>query len=238
MDCHETGRSFSTLMSNELFHNSAYGIDSKEQLLTAITDFLDESVVLPPGDWASEKLLSITEIQEMRRRKKERKEGLENVQSEKNMAKQEEAEKEKEAEENVYDPDDPMQRAPYLFGGMINDLKRRAPHFISDFKDGLNSKSLAAAAFIYFACLSGAIAFGGLMAEKTEGRIGIPETLIVSAVSGVLFALFAGMPLIITGKNTYHVPIYICFNQYQTYTLTNFFRTISKNKTASKFPKF
>jgi len=79
MDCHETGRSISTLMSNELFHNSAYGITDKEELLRAINEFLDESVVLPPGDWANEKLLSIQEIQEMRRRKKEHKEEAEQM---------------------------------------------------------------------------------------------------------------------------------------------------------------
>merc|ERR1719189_2915567 len=37
------------------------------------------------------------------------------------------------------------------------------------------------------------------MEEKTGGRIGITETLLVSSISGVLFSLFAGMPLIITG---------------------------------------
>ena len=73
------------------------------------------------------------------------------------------------------------------------------------FKDGLNAKALSSAAFIFFACLSGAIAFGGLMEEKTGGRIGITETLFVSSVSGVLFSLFAGMPLIITGKSNFYM---------------------------------
>ena len=109
-------------------------------------------------------------------------------------------EKKIEPETQPYDPNDPMQRAPYVFGGLINDLKRRFPHYLSDFKDGLNPQVLAAASFIYFACLSGAIAFGGLLGEKTEGYIGIPETLIISSVSGIIFSLFAGMPLIITGK--------------------------------------
>ncbi len=69
----------------------------------------------------------------------------------------------------------------------------------SDIKDGLNAQCVAATIFIYFACLSGAIAFGGITAEKTKNAIGIPETLVVSCVAGTLFHLFAGMPLIITG---------------------------------------
>ena len=82
---------------------------------------------------------------------------------------------------------------------MINDIKRRAPHYLSDFKDGIDPQVLAATMFIYFAALSGAIAFGGLLGEKTEKAIGITETLLISSISGIFFSLFAGMPLIITG---------------------------------------
>ena len=42
-------------------------------------------------------------------------------------------------------------------------------------------------------------AFGGILGETTSNRIGITETIIVSSVSGILWALFAGCPLIITG---------------------------------------
>ena len=108
---------------------------------------------------------------------------------------------EKEEKKDVpYDPNNPLMRAPYVFGGLINDLKRRAPHYLSDFKDGLDAQVLAAAIFIYFAALSGAIAFGGLLGEKTGGLIGISETMLFSSISGILFSLFAGMPIIITGK--------------------------------------
>ena len=37
---------------------------------------------------------------------------------------------------------------------------------------------------------------------ETEGQIGVPETMITSAISGLLYALFAGQPLIITGRKT------------------------------------
>ena len=52
MDCHEVGRAFSTLMSNKFFHDICYSFEAKEDLLIAINDFLDESIVLPPGDCA------------------------------------------------------------------------------------------------------------------------------------------------------------------------------------------
>jgi len=58
---------------------------------------------------------------------------------------------------------DPLQRTGRLFGGLINDAKRRFPHYLSDFKDALNAQCIATFFFIYFACLSPAITFGGLI---------------------------------------------------------------------------
>lgn len=59
--------------------------------------------------------------------------------------------------------DDPLRRTRRPWGGLINDLKRRYPHYLSDVLDGLNLQCIAAAIFMYFAALSGAITFGGLM---------------------------------------------------------------------------
>lgn len=56
----------------QTFHNVCYRIEERRQLLSAINDFLDDSVVLPPGDWDSKNLLSVSEIQEMRKRRKKK----------------------------------------------------------------------------------------------------------------------------------------------------------------------
>ena len=63
--------------------------------------------------------------------------------------------------------EDPLARTGYPFGGMVKDLKRRYRHYISDYTDGLNPQVLAAVIFIYFAALSPAITFGGLLGEHT-----------------------------------------------------------------------
>lgn len=68
----------------------------------------------------------------------------------------------------------------YALPGVIRDMKRRYPFYISDFKDALNGQCVAATIFMYFAALSSAITFGGLLAEKTNGQIGISETLVSS----------------------------------------------------------
>src|SRR5690606_28446848 len=47
-----------------------------------------------------------------------------------------------------------------LFGGIIDDIKRKAPFYKSDFTDGLHSNVAGTTLFLYFATLANAIAFG------------------------------------------------------------------------------
>lgn len=42
---------------------------------------------------------------------------------------------------------------------------------MSDFKDALSLQCLASILFLYCACMSPVITFGGLLGEATEGRI-------------------------------------------------------------------
>lgn len=46
---------------------------------------------------------------------------------------------------------------------MIRDIKRRYQYYKSDITDALNAQVLAAVIFIYFAALSPAVTFGGLL---------------------------------------------------------------------------
>ena len=81
------------------------------------------------------------------------------------------------------------------FGGIIADIKRRAKHYASDFKDGLHPKCLSSVLFLFFACMAPAVTFGGVMAEVTNGAIGPVEMILATAVGGIIYALFAGQPL-------------------------------------------
>lgn len=62
LDYHEIGRSISTLMSNTSFHKVAYKANERRELLSAINEFLDDSIVLPPGDWERQALLPFDEL--------------------------------------------------------------------------------------------------------------------------------------------------------------------------------
>jgi hypothetical protein len=86
-----------------------------------------------------------------------------------------------------------------LFGGITDDIRRKAPSYVSDFRDGLHSKVAGTTLFLFFAALANAIAFGALTGLLTGNEIGIIEMMVVTAVGGILFALFAGQPLTILG---------------------------------------
>ncbi|KAM8730861.1 anion exchange protein 2b isoform 1-T1 [Acanthopagrus schlegelii] len=194
MDYHQIGRSISTLMSDKQFHEAAYLADDRQDLLNAINSFLDCSIVLPPSEMGGDELLrSVARFQREMLRKRE-------AQEVKLLAKEPKSLEEKEA---LLTPlkksDDPLRRTGRPFGGLIRDVQRRYPKYLSDFKDALNSQCMAAVIFIYFAALSPAITFGGLLGEKTEGLIGVSELIVSTAVQGVIFCLLGAQPLLVVG---------------------------------------
>jgi len=199
----EIGRSMAALMANLDFAKTVFTMVDKTEMFEAIHGFLEESVLLPPGDWDRASLLPMGQLIEMRKKQQTRKDAdTENLEKSENESKEKdiqtkENEEKKDDEEKL--PRNPLKRTGTPFGGVINDIKYRYKDYLSDIKDGFNPQVVAATIFIYFAALSGAIAFGGLMGSSTQNQIGIPETLILSSVGGTIFALFAGCPLIITG---------------------------------------
>uniref|UniRef100_A0A674IFJ7 Anion exchange protein n=1 Tax=Terrapene triunguis TaxID=2587831 RepID=A0A674IFJ7_9SAUR len=193
VDYHEIGRSISTLMSDKLFHEAAYMADDRQDLLNAINEFLDCSIVIPPSEVEGKDLLrSIATFQkELLRKRKEREPLCLPLAQDKARTTSEEEEGDAE--------DDPLRRTGICFGGLVQDIKRRYPKYLSDIRDALHSQCLAAVLFIYFAALSPAITFGGLLGEKTEGLMGVSELIISTSVLGILFSLLGAQPLLVIG---------------------------------------
>ncbi|XP_060564517.1 solute carrier family 4 member 11-like [Ruditapes philippinarum] len=86
--------------------------------------------------------------------------------------------------------------------GMIQDIKRRLPHYWSDYKDGVigyktPQKLISTTLFLYFACVLPNIAFGMLNDNNTNGAIGVKKILFSQCAGGIIFALFGGQPLIV-----------------------------------------
>ncbi|XP_011509967.1 anion exchange protein 3 isoform X2 [Homo sapiens] len=200
-DYHELGRSIATLMSDKLFHEAAYQADDRQDLLSAISEFLDGSIVIPPSEVEGRDLLrSVAAFQrELLRKRREREQTkVEMTTRGGYTAPGKELSLELGGSEATPE-DDPLLRTGSVFGGLVRDVRRRYPHYPSDLRDALHSQCVAAVLFIYFAALSPAITFGGLLGEKTEGLMGVSELIVSTAVLGVLFSLLGAQPLLVVG---------------------------------------
>lgn len=184
---HEIGRAIAILMSDEVFHDVAFKAKNRDHLLAGVDEFLDAATVLPPGAWdPSIRIEPPQHVPSQEGRKKQ--------EPSKEPAFSPEEEEEKEREESG------LNRTGRLFGGLINDIKRKAPWYLSDFKDAIALQSIASVFFLYFACLTPIITFGGLLGSATEQRIAAMESLMSGAVCGILYGLFSGQPLTILGS--------------------------------------
>uniref|UniRef100_A0A667ZXT1 Anion exchange protein n=1 Tax=Myripristis murdjan TaxID=586833 RepID=A0A667ZXT1_9TELE len=176
---HEIGRSMATLMTDEIFHDVAYKAKDRTDLLSGIDEFLDQVTVLPPGEW--DPTIRI--------------EPPKNVPSQVRVFLSGELEKE---EDHHGGPE--LQRTGRIFGGLILDIKRKAPFYWSDIRDSFSLQCLASILFLYCACMSPVITFGGLLGEATKGNISAIESLFGASLTGVSYSLFSGQPLTILGS--------------------------------------
>jgi len=101
------------------------------------------------------------------------------------------------------------------FALVIADLKRRLPHYLSDFTFELNQrraqqKYLFACIFLIFTATLPAIVFGYIVERTTHGQIGVIECLFSQGVLGIGFALFSGQALMvnmITGPTVVYIQV-------------------------------
>lgn len=93
-------------------------------------------------------------------------------------------------------PDQPPRLTPrFLFQGLRDDLRRRLPLYLSDWRDGLRFKSIPTILFLYFACLAPVVAFGGITASLTNGSMGVIEFILSSGMAGMLYSILSAQPL-------------------------------------------
>ncbi|XP_061760676.1 sodium-driven chloride bicarbonate exchanger-like isoform X1 [Nerophis ophidion] len=184
---HEIGRSIATLMTDEVFHDVAYKAKDRNDLVAGIDEFLDQVTVLPPGEWdPSIRIEPPKNVPSQEKRKVPPvPNGVTDI---------------VETEEHGGHGGPELQRTGRLFGGFILDIKRKAPHYLSDYTDAISLQCLASFLFLYCACMSPVITFGGLLGEATEGRVSAIESLFGASMTGIAYSLFAGQPLTILGS--------------------------------------
>ncbi|XP_058845854.1 electrogenic sodium bicarbonate cotransporter 1-like isoform X2 [Acipenser ruthenus] len=188
---HEIGRAIATLMSDEVFHDIAYKAKDRQDLLAGIDEFLDEVIVLPPGEWDPAIRIEPPKSLPSSDKRKNMYAGGDNVQMNGDTP------HDGGHGGGGHHVSDELKKTGRFCGGLILDIKRKIPFFASDFYDALSIQSLSAVLFIYLATVTNAITFGGLLGDATDNMQGVLESFLGTAVTGAVFCLFSGQPLII-----------------------------------------
>ncbi|KAK3561495.1 hypothetical protein QTP86_005996 [Hemibagrus guttatus] len=171
----------------EVFHDVAYKAKDRSDLVAGIDEFLDQVTVLPPGEW--DPTIRIEPPKNVPSQEKRKIPSLPNGVTDLG-----------ESEEHGGHGGPELQRTGKIFGGLILDIKRKIRHYLSDYTDAISLQCLASFLFLYCACMSPVITFGGLLGEATEGRISAIESLFGASMTGIAYSLFAGQPLTILGS--------------------------------------
>ncbi|TTR68481.1 Sodium bicarbonate cotransporter 3 [Bagarius yarrelli] len=141
-----------------VFHDVAYKAKDRNDLLSGIDEFLDQVTVLPPGEWdPTIRIEPPKNVPSQEKRKMPVPNG---------STPQSEVIKE---EEHHTGPE--LKRTGRIFGGLVLDVKRKAPFYWSDVRDAFSLQCLASVLFLYCACMSPVITFGGLLGETTKNNI-------------------------------------------------------------------
>ncbi|XP_021047515.1 electrogenic sodium bicarbonate cotransporter 4 isoform X1 [Mus pahari] len=212
----EIGRAIATLMVDDLFSDVAYKARNREDLIAGIDEFLDEVIVLPPGEWdpnirieppkkvpSADKRKSVFSLAEPGQMNGSVGGGGASAggggsgggaggSGAGGVGSGDEAEM-----PAMHEIGEELIWTGRFFGGLRLDVKRKLPWFPSDFYDGFHIQSISAVLFIYLGCITNAITFGGLLGDATDNYQGVMESFLGTAMAGSLFCLFSGQPLII-----------------------------------------
>uniref|UniRef100_A0A674MYA2 Anion exchange protein n=1 Tax=Takifugu rubripes TaxID=31033 RepID=A0A674MYA2_TAKRU len=172
---HEIGRAIATLMSDEVFHDIAYKAKNRQDLLAGIEEFLDEVIVLPPGEWDPDI----------------------RIEPPKSLPSSDKRSAPGGGGGGGHQVGEELQHTGKFCGGLVLDVKRKLPFFASDFCDALHIQALSTILFIYLGTVTNAITFGGLLGDATENMQGVLESFVGTALTGAVFCLLAGQPLTI-----------------------------------------
>uniref|UniRef100_H3BZM8 Anion exchange protein n=1 Tax=Tetraodon nigroviridis TaxID=99883 RepID=H3BZM8_TETNG len=181
----EIGRAIATLMVDDLFSDVAYKARDREDLIAGVDEFLDEVIVLPPGEWDPKirieppKKVPSAEMRHM------------------NGSAGGAAGGEDDEFPAPHELGEELKFTGRFGGGLWLDIKRKAPWYCSDIYDGFHIQSISAVLFIYLGCITNAITFGGLLGDATDNYQGVMESFLGTALAGTVFCFFGGQPLII-----------------------------------------
>uniref|UniRef100_A0A8C8RWX9 Anion exchange protein n=1 Tax=Pelusios castaneus TaxID=367368 RepID=A0A8C8RWX9_9SAUR len=202
----EIGRAIATLMVDDLFSDVAYKARDRDDLIAGIDEFLDEVIVLPPGEWdpnirieppkkvpSADKRKSVFSLNEAGQMN-----GTAGGAAGGSGGGAGGGSGSDDGEmPAVHEIGEELVWTGRFCGGLYLDIKRKLPWFPSDFYEGFHIQSISTILFIYLGCITNAITFGGLLGDATDNYQGVMESFLGTAMAGSVFCFFAGQPLII-----------------------------------------
>ncbi|XP_052317718.1 electrogenic sodium bicarbonate cotransporter 4-like isoform X1 [Oncorhynchus keta] len=192
----QIGRAIATLMVDDLFSDVAYKARDREDLIAGIDEFLDEVIVLPPGEWDPKiRIEPPKKVPTADKRKSVH--SLNELGQPNGTAGGSGGHAEDEEMPVAHELGEELAHTGRFCGGLFLDMKRKLPWFPSDFYEGFHIQSISAVLFIYLGCITNAITFGGLLGDATDNYQGVMESFLGTALSGTVFCMFSGQPLII-----------------------------------------
>ncbi|XP_059681610.1 anion exchange protein 4 [Gavia stellata] len=189
---HEVGRAMATLLTDELFQRVARQAEHREDLIAGMEAFLNELTVLPPGKWdPSTRIPPPSCLPSPHRRT------AVHTPDRQSHGNGDMAAAGDRAGLGHARSGEELERTGRLFGGLLRDIRRKAPWYGSDFSDALHPQCLSAVLYIYLATVTNAITFGGMLGDATANMQGVLESFLGTAFAGSIFCLFSGQPLTI-----------------------------------------
>uniref|UniRef100_UPI00358F679F anion exchange protein 2-like n=2 Tax=Myxine glutinosa TaxID=7769 RepID=UPI00358F679F len=179
LDYDEAGRCMAALLADQTFQLAAYKVSNQKDLTAALVEFLDYSLLLSSGLEARSEVLY--PVYNPRR------------------ALQHKYQEPAENPEALTDVKVIPAVLTRPFGGLLRDVARCYPKYLSSLRNGLSIQCVAVSIFVYFAALSSSITFGGLLADKTKNMIGVSELIMSTALQGLVMAFLSAQPLLIVG---------------------------------------
>uniref|UniRef100_A0A8C5U743 Anion exchange protein n=1 Tax=Malurus cyaneus samueli TaxID=2593467 RepID=A0A8C5U743_9PASS len=177
-------------ISPQLFQRTARQAEHREDLITGMEAFLDELIVLPPGKWdPSARIPPPSCLPSPRRR-------WAGGRAPQPLPAPLQASGDRASPGHPHSGEE-LERTGRLFGGLLRDIRRKAPWYGSDFSDALHPQCLSAVLYIYLATVTNAITFGGMLGDATANMQGVLESFLGTAFAGFIFCLFSGQPLTI-----------------------------------------
>ncbi|NWH62853.1 S4A4 protein, partial [Geococcyx californianus] len=197
---HEVGRAMATLLTDELFQRAARQAEHREDLIAGMELFLDELTVLPPGKWdPSARIPPLSWLPSWRLLSQALVCRRTAVPSPNRPSHSNGDLPTAEDRAGLGHPcsREELERTGRLFGGLLQDIRRKAPWYGSDFSDALHPQCLSAVLYIYLATVTNAITFGSMLGDATANMQGVLESFLGTAFAGSIFCLFSGQPLTI-----------------------------------------